>query len=55
MINNLIKGLEKRNKMKAGELMENLIRNKIDPSRLDVTTWVDLLDLEEGRSPKKPA
>ena len=29
------------------------IRNKIDPSRSDVTTWVDLLDLEEGRLPPK--
>ena len=25
------------------------IRNKIDPSRTDITTWVDLIDLEEGR------
>ena len=32
MIENVIKGLEKRNKMKAGELIENLIRNKIDPN-----------------------
>lgn len=24
------------------------IRNKIDPSRTDITTWVDLIDLEEG-------
>jgi len=24
-------------------------RNKIDSSRTDITTWVDLLDLEEGR------
>ena len=32
----------------------NEIKNKIDPSRLDVTTWVDLLDLEEGRLPPKP-
>ncbi len=31
----------------------NEIRNKIDPSRADVTTWVDLLDLEEGRLPPK--
>ena len=31
----------------------NEIRDKIDPSRLDVTTWVDLLDLEEGRLPPK--
>lgn len=33
----------------------NEIRDKIDPSRSDVNTWVDLLDLEEGRlPPKKP-
>lgn len=25
-------------------------RNRIDPKRTDVNTWVDLLDLEEGRS-----
>jgi hypothetical protein len=25
------------------------IRNRIAPDRTDVTTWVDLLDLEEGR------
>jgi hypothetical protein len=25
------------------------IRNKIDPSREDINTWVDLMDLEEGR------
>ena len=31
------------------------IRNKIDPSRSDVTTWVDLLDLEEGRLSSKPS
>jgi len=27
----------------------NEILNKIDPSRTDITTWVDLIDLEEGR------
>ena len=31
------------------------IRNKIDPSRSDVTTWVDLLDLEEGQLSSKPS
>ena len=31
------------------------IRNKIDPSRSDVTTWVDLLDREEGRLSSKPS
>jgi hypothetical protein len=25
------------------------LRDKIDSSRKDVTTWVDLIDLEEGR------
>jgi hypothetical protein len=27
----------------------NEILNKIDTSRTDITTWVDLIDLEEGR------
>ena len=25
------------------------VRDKIDASRTDITTWADLLDLEEGR------
>ena len=29
------------------------IRNRIDPSREDINTWVDLIDLEEGRLPPK--
>lgn len=29
------------------------IRDKINPSRTDIHTWVDLLDLEEGRLPPK--
>jgi hypothetical protein len=29
----------------------NELRNKIDPSRTDVNTWADLIDLEEGRQP----
>jgi hypothetical protein len=28
-------------------------RDRIDPSREDVNTWVDLLDLEEGRLPPR--
>ena len=28
-------------------------RDRIDPSRADINTWVDLLDLEEGRLPPK--
>jgi len=31
----------------------NEIRDKIDPSRTDIITWVDLLDLEEGRFSQK--
>lgn len=29
------------------------LRDNIDPSRTDVTTWVDLMDLEEGRPKAK--
>lgn len=29
------------------------VRDRIDPSRTDVNSWVDLLDLEEGRLPPK--
>jgi len=29
----------------------NDLRNKIDPSRTDIDTWADLIDLEEGRLP----
>ena len=29
----------------------NELRNKIDPSRTDVNTWAELIDLEEGRQP----
>ena len=29
------------------------IRNKINPSREDINTWVDLIDLEECRLPPK--
>ena len=28
----------------------NTLRDKIDPSRTDLTTWADLQDLEEGRT-----
>jgi hypothetical protein len=32
------------------------LRSKVAPSRTDVTTWADLLDLEEGRIvPQQPA
>ena len=31
----------------------NDLRNKIDPSRTDIDTWADLIDLEEGRLPTK--
>jgi hypothetical protein len=38
-------------KPETGESMNYFLetRNRIDPRRTDVTTWVDLLDLEEGR------
>lgn len=28
----------------------NEIRNQVDPARTDITTWVELSDLEEGRA-----
>ena len=31
----------------------NELRNKFDPSRTDVNTWAELIDLEEGRQPPK--
>ena len=31
------------------------IRDSIDPSRTDIQTWTDLMDLEEGRLAKTPA
>lgn len=31
----------------------NDVRDRIDPTREDVKTWADLLDLEEGRLPPK--
>ena len=31
----------------------NELRNKIDPSRTDVNTWADLIDLEEGHQSSK--
>ena len=31
------------------------IRDRIDPSRTDIQTWTDLIDLEEGRLAKIPA
>jgi hypothetical protein len=38
-------------KPQSGESMRHFleVRNRIAPHRTDVTTWVDLLDLEEGR------
>lgn len=39
----------------AGESLDafNALRTKIAPERTDVTTWPDLLDLEEGRAVPK--
>ena len=31
----------------------NELRDKVDPSRTDVNTWAELIDLEEGRQPPK--
>ncbi len=51
LINKII--LEKKPDSEDRLKYYNKIRDKIDPSRSDLTTWVDLLDLEEGRFPKK--
>ena len=51
LINKII--LEKKPNFEDRLQYYNKIRDKIDPSRSDVTTWVDLMDLEEGRFPKK--
>ena len=31
----------------------NKLRNEIDPSRTDIATWIDLLELDENRIPHK--
>lgn len=51
LINKII--LEKKPDSEDRLKYYNKIRDKIDPSRSDLTTWVDLLDLEEGRFPPK--
>ena len=51
LINKII--LEKKPNSEDRLQYYNKTRDKIDPSRSDVTTWVDLMDLEEGRFPKK--
>tara|TARA_Y100000588_G_scaffold77463_1_gene80738 strand:- start:267 stop:695 length:429 start_codon:yes stop_codon:yes gene_type:complete len=51
LINKII--LEKKPNFEDRLQYYNKIRDKIDPSRSDVTTWVDLMDLEEGRFPPK--
>ena len=51
LINKII--LEKKPDSEDRLQYYNKTRDKIDPSRSDVTTWVDLMDLEEGRFPKK--
>jgi hypothetical protein len=47
LINNQI--LERRPDSKDRFEYFNELRNKIDPSRTDVNTWAELIDLEEGR------
>ena len=51
LINKII--LEKKPDSEDRLKYYNKIRDKIDPSRSDLTTWVNLLDLEEGRFPPK--
>ena len=51
LINKII--LEKKPDSEDRLQYYNKTRDKIDPSRSDITTWVDLMDLEEGRFPKK--
>ena len=51
-ISNWVKELIK-SKTPNDLVLINKIRDKIDPSRSDLTTWVDLMDLEEGRFPPK--
>ena len=51
LINKII--LEKKPDSEDRLKYYNKTRDKIDPSRSDLTTWVDLMDLEEGRFPKK--
>ena len=51
LINKII--LEKKPDSEDRLKYYNKTRDKIDPSRSDLTTWVDLMDLEEGRFPQK--
>ena len=51
LINKII--LEKKPDSEDRLKYYNKTRDKIDPSRSDLTTWVDLMDLEEGRFPPK--
>ena len=50
-INTQILGRKPDSKDKLKSFYETL--NKIDPSREEINTWVDLMDLEEGRLPSK--
>ena len=51
LINKII--LEKKPDSEDRLKYYNTTRDKIDPTRSDLTTWVDLMDLEEGRFPPK--
>ena len=31
----------------------NKLRNEINPTRMDITTWVELLELDENRTPPR--
>ena len=51
LINKII--LEKKPDSEDRLKYYNKTRDKIDPTRSDLTTWADLMDLEEGRFPPK--
>jgi hypothetical protein len=40
--------LAKRPETEEPQKYFHTIRDGIDPTRTDITTWVDLLDMEEG-------
>jgi hypothetical protein len=45
--------LAKRPETEEPQKYFHTIRDGIDPTRTDITTWVDLLDMEEGRDVPK--
>jgi hypothetical protein len=47
--------LQKRPETEEQRRFFSTVRDGLDPTRTDITTWVDLLDLEEGRDVPKPS